>query len=433
MTNSRQPEGAGRALLPAGLQDGLPPEAAHEAAMTERLVAALSSHGYERVKPPLLEFEDSLLAGPGAQVSPQTFRLMDPVSQRMMGLRADMTPQVARIAASRLGRAPRPLRLCYAGEVLRVRGNQLRPERQFAQVGAELLGSDAPAADAEVVLLAAEALRSVGLESLSIDLSLPTVVGAVLQELGLEEEARAALRAALDRKDAAGAILYASEKATWMALEAIQAECPALRFVSPLIRRPDVSLSLGRFEASAPLEGVSAEYHSIRNLPVGVGRPFSVLDIERRHPVQIITSLPEMLQGFETIHALAGKEKLIVAGHDPDVASGGPLDAREVDHVHAAGAGGLPLGACLQAASVGGESRARVEAHGGDAVCDAGRSGQRGASSCRSGHGNGRRCMHCRYRWTPADSNELDARIGQNPPRHHQTHSRRTPRSPPRS
>lgn len=203
MTISQRYHGAGGALLPAGLQDVLPPEAAHEAAMTQQLIATLAAHGYERVKPPLLEFEDSLLAGPGAQVAPQTFRLMDPVSQRMMGLRADMTPQVARIAASRLGRAPRPLRLCYAGEVLRVRGTQLRPERQFAQVGAELLGSDAPGADAEVVRLAAEALQAVGLEGLSIDLSLPTVVGTVLSELGLDEEARAALRAALDRKDAA--------------------------------------------------------------------------------------------------------------------------------------------------------------------------------------------------------------------------------------
>src|SRR5690625_1513169 len=90
------------ALLPAGLQDGLPPEAAREAEVIERLIAVLSGYGYDRVKPPLLEFEDSLLLGPGEQVANQTFRLMDPVSQRMMGLRADITPQVARIATTRL-------------------------------------------------------------------------------------------------------------------------------------------------------------------------------------------------------------------------------------------------------------------------------------------------------------------------------------------
>ena len=86
-----------------------------------------AAHGYQRVKPPLLEFEDSLLAGSGAAVAEQTFRLMDPDSQRMMGLRADTTPQVARIATTRLAGAPRPLRLSYAGQCLRVRGSQLAP------------------------------------------------------------------------------------------------------------------------------------------------------------------------------------------------------------------------------------------------------------------------------------------------------------------
>lgn len=233
MIDSQRSEGASGALLPAGLQDVLPPEAAHEAAVTQQLIAVLASHGYERVKPPLLEFEDSLLAGPGAQVAPQTFRLMDPVSQRMMGLRADMTPQVARIAASRLGRAPRPLRLCYAGQVLRVRGTQLRPERQFAQVGVELLGSDAPAADAEMVRLAAEALQAVGLVGLSIDLSLPTVVGTVLDELGLAAEDRRALRAALDRKDAAAVAETGGEGAS-LCLALLRAAGPLDRGLTAL-------------------------------------------------------------------------------------------------------------------------------------------------------------------------------------------------------
>lgn len=106
------------ALLPAGLSDLLPPDAAREAALVEAMLAVFAAHGYERVKPPLLEFEEGLLAGSGAAVAEQTFRLMDPVSQRMMGLRADMTPQVARLAATRLrgwsGRCgfPIPVRCC---------------------------------------------------------------------------------------------------------------------------------------------------------------------------------------------------------------------------------------------------------------------------------------------------------------------------------
>ena len=124
---------AEKALLPAGLRDILAPDAAFEAAVVERVMACFAAHGYERVKPPLIEFEDGLLAGPGAALASETFRLMDPVSQRMMGVRADMTLQVARIAASRLKNLPRPLRLSYAGQVLRVTGSQLRPERQFGQ------------------------------------------------------------------------------------------------------------------------------------------------------------------------------------------------------------------------------------------------------------------------------------------------------------
>ena len=137
----------GSRLLPAGLADGLPPEAGHESLLVARLVARFAAQGYALVKPPLVEFEESLLNGIGAALREHCFRLMDPVSQRMMGVRPDMTPQVARIARTRLARAPRPLRLCYAGEVLRVRGTQLRPARQFEQVGAELIGASSAAAD----------------------------------------------------------------------------------------------------------------------------------------------------------------------------------------------------------------------------------------------------------------------------------------------
>lgn len=188
-------------LLPAGLKDGLPPDAAFEAAVVERLMAAFAGWGYERVKPPLLEFEDALLSGMGEAMAAHTFRLMDPVSQRMMGLRADMTPQVGRIAASRLKNAPRPLRLSYAGQVLRVKGEQMRPERQIGQAGIELIGAESAAADAEAVLLAAEALRQVGVADLVVDLNAPMIAVSFLRDSGQTDPV--ALIAALDRKDAA--------------------------------------------------------------------------------------------------------------------------------------------------------------------------------------------------------------------------------------
>ena len=199
MTESKTP-----ALLPTGLRDLLPPEAGAEAALAEALLAGFAAQGYERVKPPLVEFEDSMLSGAGAGLADQTFRLMDPASHRMMALRSDLTPQIARIAASRLSRSPRPLRLSYAGEILRVRGGELRPERQFRQVGFELIGIGAGAAcDAEVILLAADALHGLGLEgALSVDLNAPTLVASLIADAGLDTASADLLRDALDRKDA---------------------------------------------------------------------------------------------------------------------------------------------------------------------------------------------------------------------------------------
>ncbi len=192
-----------KALLPEGLRDLLPPDAGIEAEVVARLMAVLAGHGYERVKPPLAEFEENLLSGAGAAMAPDTFRLMDPVSGRMIGLRADMTPQVARIAATRLKKSARPLRLCYAGQVLRVRGSQLRPERQVGQVGAELIGSDSVSADVEAIAVAAEALASLGIIGLTVDLTLPTLVPAVCNAFKLAPESALAVRRALDHKDAA--------------------------------------------------------------------------------------------------------------------------------------------------------------------------------------------------------------------------------------
>src|SRR5258708_22112374 len=199
------------ALLPAGFYDLLPPEAEIEADVTARLMGVLAAHGYERVKPPLVEFEETLFAGAGAMTASETFRLMDPVSHRMVGVRADMTPQVARIAAARLGHAPRPLRLSYAGQVLRVTGSAMRPERQMGQAGAELIGAEGPAADVEAIAVAAEALTTVGVPHLSVDITLPTLVPAIVEAYGLGGAREAALRAALDHKDTAAVAGLAGE------------------------------------------------------------------------------------------------------------------------------------------------------------------------------------------------------------------------------
>jgi len=220
------------ALLPVGLRDILPPEAELEARSVEAIMDCFAAHGYERVKPPLLEFEDSLFAGSGAATAEQTFRLMDPESQRMMGLRADTTPQIARLAATRLSASPRPLRLAYAGQCLRVRGTDLEPERQIAQAGIELIGHDAAEADAEIILTAIEALEAAGLSQLSVDLTVPRLVPDLVDEaLG---PAHPALSRALDRKDSAGVAAHGGTAAPLL-LRLMEASGQAERAIPVLL------------------------------------------------------------------------------------------------------------------------------------------------------------------------------------------------------
>ncbi len=282
------------ALLPAGLRDLLPPEAETEAAAVEAVMAAFAAHGYQRVKPPLLEFEDTLLAGSGAAVADQTFRLMDPDTHRMMGLRADMTPQVARIAATRLASAPRPLRLSYAGQGLRVHGGQLDPDRQVAQAGIELIGHDSPQADAEIVLVGAEALHGLGLTRLSFDLTMPPFIAALLDEAGVHGDARAALGRALDRKDSA-AVASRGGRLAGTLNDLLLAAGPAERALSAL--------------ASAALTPYA------RRLADRIGD--TVAAIRARAPGLQLTVDPVEFRGFKyhtgiamTIYALGSNEEL---------------------------------------------------------------------------------------------------------------------------
>ncbi|MCW8916545.1 MAG: ATP phosphoribosyltransferase regulatory subunit, partial [Magnetovibrio sp.] len=166
-----------------------------------------------------------------------TFRVQDPVSQRMLALRPDMTLQVARIAGSRLSNSPRPLRLAYSGQVVRVKGSQLRPERQFGQVGAELIGASGPTADVEVVLMAIEGLKAIGAQNLSVDLGLPTLASLVLDGIKLDSKQSSQLRTALNRKDSAavegmGDILSAQASAALLGM--IAAVGPADKAIEKL-------------------------------------------------------------------------------------------------------------------------------------------------------------------------------------------------------
>lgn len=190
-------------LLPEGLRDVLPPQAEAEARLLRMLLDHLAGSGYERVGTPLVEFEETLIRGFGAARASDLFRLTDPVSQRPLAVRSDVTGQIARVAATRLAHYARPLRLSYAGPVLRIKGSQLRADRQFMQAGAELIGSDSPEAVAEIAGLALSGLLGLGLDAVNIDFVLPDLIPGIGAALGLEPVAVAAASEALDAKDAA--------------------------------------------------------------------------------------------------------------------------------------------------------------------------------------------------------------------------------------
>ena len=161
-------------LLPAGLQDVLYQNAENDAKASEIIMNCLASFGYRRVQPPLVEFEDSLLSDKlGAALSDKTFRLLDPLSHKMMALRADMTAQIARISGTRLAHIPRPLRLSYAGAVMRVVPDVLNTERQMVQAGAELIGASDALACAEMISLGVRALNQAGIDGLTVDIGIP--------------------------------------------------------------------------------------------------------------------------------------------------------------------------------------------------------------------------------------------------------------------
>lgn len=205
---------ANTALLPTGFHDILPPDAANRARIVSRLLKTFGNYGYDLVSPPYIEFEESLFTGAGKAVEHQTFRVMDPVSRKMMGVRADITMQVARIATTRLNDEPKPLRLSYSGQVLQVKGTELYGERQSTQAGIELIGVDSVQADAEVALIAIAALQQVGLTDLSIDLNLPRLASYLLASLPLDDDEKRSLQTALNRKDIAAIQNLAGEKAT---------------------------------------------------------------------------------------------------------------------------------------------------------------------------------------------------------------------------
>lgn len=189
-----------RWLLPEGISDVLPHEAEHLERLRRTLLDLYRSYGYELVNPPLVEYLDSLLTGTGRDLDLRTFKLVDQLSGRQLGLRADITPQTARIDAHILNR-PGVVRLCYAGPVLHTRPAQPLASREPLQIGAELYGHAGLAADAEIQRLAVESLRAAGAGRIQFDLGHTGVVRALLGQDAAAATRADDLLAALGAKD----------------------------------------------------------------------------------------------------------------------------------------------------------------------------------------------------------------------------------------
>ncbi len=188
-----------RWLLPEGIDELLPDQATRLEDLRRRLLDLHRSWGYRLVITPFIEFLESLLTGVGKDLDLQTFKLTDQLSGRMMGVRADITPQAARIDAHKL-RREEPTRLCYIGSVLRTRSSDLDGSRSPLQLGAELFGHSGTESDTEILCLMLETLRTAGVEQVYLDLGHVGIFRGMAKAAELSGEQEAALFDALQRK-----------------------------------------------------------------------------------------------------------------------------------------------------------------------------------------------------------------------------------------
>jgi len=191
-------------LLPEQIADVLPSQARRIEELRRTLIDGARSYGFELVMPPLLEYLDSLLSGTGHELDLKTFKLVDQLSGRTLGLRADTTPQVARIDAHLLNREG-VARLCYCGPVLHTRADSAQGTREPLQFGAEIYGHAGLEADLEVIDLALDGLRAAGVDDVLLDLGDARVVRSVLGGAVVDAGQLAEVMDALARKDAAAA------------------------------------------------------------------------------------------------------------------------------------------------------------------------------------------------------------------------------------
>ncbi len=241
-------------LLPEHVEDILPPEAERIEALRSRLLELFRVHGYALVMPPMLEYIESLLTGTGRDLDLRTFKLIDQFSGRTMGLRADITPQVARIDAHLLNRHG-VTRLCYCGTVLHSRPRDLTATREPLQIGAELYGHAGIEGDIEMLRLVRRALEAAGLSRSRIDLGHVGVFRALARRAGIKGEQEEDLLEVLQQKDRAGILALttdfdASTRAALLELPSLYGDTEVLAKARKCLPAdPDISRALDALNA----------------------------------------------------------------------------------------------------------------------------------------------------------------------------------------
>ena len=241
-------------LLPENIEDVLPPQAWRMEDMRRALLDLFRGRGYQLVIPPLMEYVDSLLTGVGADLDLKTFKLVDQLSGRLMGVRADITPQVARIDAHLLAMNA-VNRLCYAGSVLHTQPDGFHCSREPIQIGAELYGEAGAEADLEILTLMLDALHSGGIKNIQLDIGHVGVYRALASEAGLTGEVEHQLFEALQAKDSSAvasltATLSPALRNAFIALPQFYGTCAILTEArSRLPQLPSVIAALDTLDA----------------------------------------------------------------------------------------------------------------------------------------------------------------------------------------
>lgn len=249
--------------LPKGAKLYLPDEAAAKRAVEERLVGVFRRWGYRDIVTPAYEYFDVLALGTDHDLQERMFKMVDRESGRLLALRADVTPQIARIVATRLRDEPKPIRLAYCTSVFRYDEPHVGRYREFYQAGVELVGLPNPEGDAEMIAMTVEGLRALGLGQFQLDVGQADFFRGILEDLGADEATARGLRSALGRKDvsalerrvdALGATTAVSE--LLLALPALYGRGDVLERAERLVKSPRSEAALANLAEVYRLLGI---------------------------------------------------------------------------------------------------------------------------------------------------------------------------------